>query len=219
MLETIIASILLVILGVLLLFSGYMFFRILLPIWGFVTGFILGAGAVSALVGGGFLGTLASWIIGLLFGILLAVLSYAIYSLGVALLGASVGAWLMGALLLALGVSPSGFIFTLLVIAMAIFFGIGAIALRVQKFLIILLTSIGGANALILSVLLLFGQVTLVGMQIGDPMRNVLQDSFFWLTIWVILTAFGAFVQTVSTKAVELDTENYDIPGMEPSNK
>ncbi len=218
MLETIFASLFLLIVGVLVLFLGYMFFRILLPIWGFIVGFIMAAEATALFLGTGFLGTLTGWVMGFLFGVLLAALSWAIYSIGIGLLGASVGAWLTAVLLYSLGLNTEGFMFTLFVLVMAVIFGVGTVMLKAQKYLIIMLTSFGGASALILSVLILFGQITVTGVQLGDPLRQALEDSLFWLTVWIMLTSLGVFVQAASTKAVELDTENYALPGMDASN-
>src|SRR6187551_1705396 len=47
--------------GTLLLFGGYRFFMFLLPIWGFIFGFGLGAQTIQALFGDAFLATVTSW--------------------------------------------------------------------------------------------------------------------------------------------------------------
>lgn len=77
--------------GLTALFAGYRLFLVLLPIWGFFAGFAIGAQALQALFGTGFLSELTSWIVGLVVGILFAVLSYLFYLVGVAILAGSIG--------------------------------------------------------------------------------------------------------------------------------
>ena len=77
--------------GLLFAFYGYRLFLILLPIWGFFAGFVLGAGAMTALFGEGFLVTVTSWVAGLIVGVLFAVLSYLYYWFAVVFVGAWLG--------------------------------------------------------------------------------------------------------------------------------
>src|SRR4029078_3138850 len=73
--QIVLASLLIVLLGLGLCFGGYRFFTILLPIWGFFAGFQFGATIFTNLFGQGFLSTIISWVIGLLVGIFAAVLA------------------------------------------------------------------------------------------------------------------------------------------------
>lgn len=214
MLETIIASLLLIVVGVLLLFVGYMFFRMLLPIVGLLAGFVMGAGAVSLLLGDGFLATLTGIVVGFIFALVIAVLSYPIYSLGVVILGASIGALLTGTLLVALGMSTGSALFVIIVLLAAAVFGVFTFALRAQKFLVIVLTAVSGTSFLILAVLLLFGRIALVDVGVNDPVQQLLADSVFWFIVWLMLSAFGIAVQTSATKMVELDVQDYALSEM-----
>ena len=94
--QLICTAIIALIIGVLALVAGYRLFLILLPIWGFFAGFAMGTHATALLFGMGFLATVTSWIIGIVVGLIFAVLSYLIYIVGVALLSAAFGYFLPG---------------------------------------------------------------------------------------------------------------------------
>lgn len=121
--------------GAVLLFSGYRLALILLPIWGFFAGFWAGAGAITALFGDGFLSTVLSWVVGFVIALLFAVLSYLYWYVAVVLLGASVGASLGSGLMALFGVDP-GFLMGLVALLVAVVFAIGTMLLRVPKYLL-----------------------------------------------------------------------------------
>jgi len=98
-------------LGLAFLTVGYRFFLFLLPVWGFMGGVWLGAEVTSVLFGEGFLVSVTGLIISIVTGLVLAVLSYFFYAVGVLLLGASFGYWLSASLLYAIGFGP-GFLVT-----------------------------------------------------------------------------------------------------------
>jgi hypothetical protein len=60
-------------------FTGYKFFIVLLPIWGFFFGFMLGAQTVQALLNESFLASAAAFVVAIFVGALFAVLSYLFY--------------------------------------------------------------------------------------------------------------------------------------------
>jgi len=67
-------GVLVLLVGATFCFVGYRFFRILIAVWGFFAGFNLCAAAMTALFGQNFLGTTTSWILGLVVGLVFAVL-------------------------------------------------------------------------------------------------------------------------------------------------
>src|SRR5215472_1112511 len=77
--------------GMVLLFSGYRFLWVLLPILGFFFGFGLGAETVQALFGGGFLATVTSWVVGFCVAVIFAMLSYLFYFMAVGLIAGALG--------------------------------------------------------------------------------------------------------------------------------
>jgi len=58
--------------GALLCFFGYRLFLVLLPIWGFFFGLVLGAQSMQAIFGTGFLAEITSWVVGFVVGVLFA---------------------------------------------------------------------------------------------------------------------------------------------------
>src|SRR5947207_15756990 len=77
--------------GMTLLLAGYRFFLFLLPIWGFIFGFGLGAETVQALFGDAFLSTITSWVVGFGVAAIFAVLAYLFYFMAVAFIGGALG--------------------------------------------------------------------------------------------------------------------------------
>ena len=81
--EGILLGLLAVAIGLAFCFYGFRVFMVLLPIWGFFAGFLLGANAMTALFGDAFLATATGWVVGFLLGLLFAVLSYLYYWIAV----------------------------------------------------------------------------------------------------------------------------------------
>ncbi|HXV99986.1 MAG TPA: DUF4203 domain-containing protein [Anaerolineae bacterium] len=209
MLSVLFVALFALIVGLAFCFAGYRVFLVMLPIWGFFAGFWLGAEATSLLLGTGFLATTTGWVIGFVVGLLGAVLSYLFYMLGVGLLAAAFG-WAMGAgLMSALGFDP-GLLTTLVGIIAALVMAALVVLLNIQKYVIIAITAIGGANAIVLAGLLLFGRVSLEGLRgAGNAIVPILQDSWFWLVIWLVLAAAGLVVQIMLNRTYVFDREQY----------
>jgi hypothetical protein len=200
--QIICTAILALIIGVLALVAGYRLFLLLLPIWGFFAGFAMGAHATALLFGQGFLATATSWIIGFVIGLIFAVLSYLIYTVGVALLSAAFG-YFLGAGLTLLFLDP-GLIVTLVGLVGAVVMAFVVLAFNIQKPVLEFITSFGGATATITGILLLFGRITFESL--GDnPVRLVLEDSIFWMIIWLILGFVGFGIQIASNKTYVIE--------------
>jgi hypothetical protein len=204
-LEVACVGVLALLFGLAVCFAGYRLFLMLLPIWGFFVGFAVGAGVVTALFGQGFLSTVTGWVSGFAVGLVFAVLSYFFYIVGVALFSGSVG-YALGAGLVHLFFPNSlliafivGIVGALIVIALTL-------ALNLQKVVIVTVTAIGGASAVLTSVLLFLGRIQLADLG-GNPVQPVLRDSIFWFIIWIVLAAIGFGSQIATTSSYELDTE------------
>ena len=89
--------------GLLMAFSGYRLFLLLLPVWGFFFGLALGADTMQALFGVGFLATITSWVVGFVVGAVFAVLSYLFYMFAVAVIAGSLGYVVTAAVLYGIG--------------------------------------------------------------------------------------------------------------------
>lgn len=196
-LQTACVSLVALLFGLAVTFFGYRFFLRLLPFWGFLVGFALGAGVTSTLLGEGFLATSTGWIFGFFSGLILAALSYYFYIVGVAILAGSIGYSLGAGLMYAIFNDPVLLAFIAGSIGAVIVAG-ATLLLKLQKWVIISLTAAGGADALLFSILLFLGRITLA--EVGtNPVQAVLDDSFLWSLVWIALFGAGWFVQFVST--------------------
>ena len=145
--QTICIGIIGIVFGLAVAFAGYRFFLMLLPIWGFFAGFAIGAQAMQALFGTAFLAEVTSWIVGLVVGIIFAVLSYLFYIVGVAILAGSFGYALGAGIVYA--ISANWDILAFLVgVAVAVVVAALVILLNIQKWVIILITAIGAGMVL-----------------------------------------------------------------------
>ena len=190
------------VIGVLALVAGYRLFLLLLPIWGFFAGFAMGAHATTLIFGTGFLSTFTSWIIGLVAGLVFAVLSYLIYIVGVALLSAAFG-YFLGAGIMLFFLDP-GLIVTLVGLAGAVVMAFVVLAFNIQKPVLEFITSFGGATAVLTGILLLFGRISLEALG-ENPVRMVLDDSIFWLIVWLVLGFVGFGVQIASNRTYVIE--------------
>ena len=94
---TLVVGVFTLLFGAAFCFLGYRFFRILLPIWGFIAGFWVGEAFVAAIFGDSNTAIIAGWIVGLIGGLLLAGLSLFLFKVAVAILGATFGLWFVAA--------------------------------------------------------------------------------------------------------------------------
>ncbi|MFM7426872.1 MAG: DUF4203 domain-containing protein [Elainella sp.] len=181
--------------GGLLCFAGYRFFLVMLPVWSFFGGLWLGMRGFQLLLGEGLAASVTGLTVGVLLGLGLAVFSWLFYDAGVALLGAITTAWLTAGLLNTLGLSP-GLGTALIALGCAAVVGVLTYLRHWQKYLVILLTAIAGANALVLALLLPAGRVSVERLQLaGTAIRPVLQESWLWSLIWLGLAIAGIIMQ------------------------
>lgn len=139
------AAAILLIGGLLACFAGYRVFRVVLGIYGFILGALLATSivgtehtmwAIGASIGGGLVG---------------ALVLIAAYFVGVALIGAGLGAMVANVIWAALGGEPHVFV----VIALAIAGALAALAL--QRYVIIIATAFGGAQTIVVGAAALLG--------------------------------------------------------------
>jgi hypothetical protein len=188
---------------------GYRLFLVLLPIWGFFAGFWLGAHGITLLLGDGFLATTTGWMVGLVVGFLLAIFSYLFYGLGIAVVAGSIGYAIGSGMMAAMGLTASWLLF-IVGASVAVMVILLTLVFNLQKYVIITLTAIGGANAILLGILLLFNRVTLSGLSgAGNAIQPVLADSWFWSIAWVLIAALGIFYQVRSNRVYRWQKEYY----------
>jgi hypothetical protein len=196
--QTVFTSLLVIMLGLALLFTGYRFFQILISIWGFVAGFQFGASILSNWFGQGFLTTVIGWVIGLLIGIFAATLAYLFYAAAVVILAGFVGYQLGIGVMAGLGFNE-GFVTFLVGLLVGLALVALAIYLHFPKALILILTSLAGAELLLGGVFLALGRITLTGLRFG-AVGAIVQDSWFWGLLYLAIAAIGFAAQWRSTQ-------------------
>jgi hypothetical protein len=188
------AGLLLFLVGTAFCFVGYRFFQVLIALWGFFAGFNLGATSMVALFGGGFLGTVSGWILGLVIGLILAVIAYFFYYIAVMLLAATVGYIFGSGLMAVIGFYNPGF----LAVAVGFFFAVLAVVLvlafNLPRLLIMALTALGGAEAMVAGFLLLLGRIHTTDLQYSIAVATI-KASWFWSVVWIAVAVVGFAVQ------------------------
>lgn len=186
--------------GLTLSLYGYRVFHMLLPVWGFLSGFWLGANLTALVLGTGFLGTIAGWLVGLVLGGVSAGLAHFFHELYIGVVGATLGYAIGSGLLIALGWGPGLLSFLAGVILAAVVAALFYL-LDIKRIIIMAVTAVSGGNLILLGILLLVGRVSLASLQSGDPIEPVLRDSWFWLVAWLILALSGFAYQSRVTRA------------------
>jgi hypothetical protein len=190
--------------GFLLTMSGYRFFLVLLPIWGFFYGFGLGAQSIQALFGEAFLASVTSWVVGFIFAVMFAMLSYLIYFFGVGVVAFALGYSVGVGILEAIGLD-FGLIVWLVGALLGIVVVVATFLLNIQKYVIIVATSLLGAGVIVGTFLYLFGGLPAASLA-QNPVRYALQNSPVWFLVFLVIAALGMAAQVVSTRRWEIQT-------------
>jgi hypothetical protein len=191
-LEGILLGLVALVIGAAFTFYGFRFFLILLPLWGFVIGFAAGAQLLALLFGEGFLATISGWIVGFVFGIGFALISYLWYWAAIVLLAGGVG-YEIGLGLMAL-VNITGWLAVVIGLILAVIFVVGAIALHVPRLMIVVFTAIGGAAILTGGILMVIGTIQ-PGQLDSGIVGAILYRNWLWGLVFVVLAVVGAFYQ------------------------
>jgi hypothetical protein len=182
------AAIILVLGGLLSCFAGYRVFRVVLGFFGFVLGALLTSSVMGT--------DQTVWMVvaAIVGGIVGALILVAAYFVGVALIGAGVGALVVNLMWAALGREPHIVVVILFAIAGAL------AALALQRYVIITATGFGGAWTTIVGALALLGDKLAVeaaarnNVWLAYPM-NPAPGQRWVLVAWLVLGLVGVIVQ------------------------
>jgi hypothetical protein len=192
--------------GFVVAFGGYRFFLVLLPIWGFMFGFGLGAQSIQAIFGTGFLSDVTSWVVGFVIALIFAALSYLFYFAAVAIIAGSFGYALGAGLMLA--ISPElTFLAWVIGLTSGIIFAVAALWLNIQKPVIIIATALLGAGIIVGTFLFVLGGLPSAELT-ENPVRAALQGSPLWMITYLLIAGLGIAGQFLTTRRWEIVTYN-----------
>jgi Domain of unknown function (DUF4203) len=198
----IIVGIIAILVGGLFCFRGWLAMRFVIPIWGTFAGFVLGAGAVQAWTGDGFLSTTLSWVIGIIVAIVFGVLAYLYYEVSVIVAMAFLGFALGVGVMSAIGVTWS-WVLVIVGIAVGLALAWFAIISDLPTALLMVLTALAGASAITGGVMLLVNRVNLDDFDNGVTTRDLLKDNPWWYVLYFGLAIAGVLAQIVFAEKVE----------------
>jgi len=215
-LEGIIIGLFAILVGAAFCFQGFKYFLILLPIWGFLAGFVFGANGIHYLFGDGFFSSSLSIFVGIAVGIGFAIISYLYYYFAVILLGASLG------YLLGIGfmdwLNIGGILAWIVGIIVGGLFAYGFIILAMPAVLAIWGTAIAGAAAIAGGLVILLGRAPVSSLD-GGTIGSAIADTsmpWLWIVIGIVLAVAGGFAQMrmIGGMAVAINKTQYKNPGM-----
>ncbi len=179
----------------------------MLPILGFMAGFFLGAIIVFQIAGDGVFATLLSWVVGALFGVGFALISWFWWYFGVIIAAGAAGAALATGIASSVGAERSWVLLVFAIIG-AVVFALGALFLNLPVYLIIANTAIAGGLAVISGLLLVFNRIDLDDLGMGHATAAV-EDSLWWWLLWIAIIVAGIMAQLRFTSLVDLPEERF----------
>ena len=208
--EGIIVGLLAIVIGLAWAFYGLKLFTILLPIWAFFFGLLAGAQWGQDIFGqSGIFTTVLSWGIGLVFGLVLAAISFFWYYAAIVILGGAVG--------YALGVGffeyfgfETGPIIVIVGLIVGALFAIGTFLLGVPVLLVMILSAFSGAAAVVNGVLIVTNQVKLETLDTG-VFGSLLHHGLIGTIAWLVIGAAALFYQMrdVGQSITSIDRSTY----------
>lgn len=194
--------------GLLVVFGGYRLFLVLLPVWGFFAGFMVGAQAIGFLFNETFLATITGWVVGFVVGMIFAVLSYLFYVVAVAVISFTAGyAGTVALLQWIFDFEDSGFLVWILAVVVGVIVAIAVLRFNIQKYAIIVITAFGGTSMIIYTMLATFYGASIVSL-INNPVAVAVDNSWLWFLFFVIVAGTGIYFQLVANRSWEVETYN-----------
>jgi hypothetical protein len=179
--------------GSLFCFRGYLTMRLVIPLWGALSGFLLGAGLVDRVTGDGFLTGALGWLVGLAVAAVFWFLAYAYYEVSVVLAMGAVGFVLGASLMVALDVRwswPVVLVGVLVGMALAVLAVVGGLPML----LLTVLTAVAGAGTIVAGIMLLTGSVTADDLD-STAVAARIEDSAGWWVLYAVLAGTGIVLQ------------------------
>lgn len=189
----------------------------MLPLLGFVGGFLLGAGLVEAVAGNGFLATLLGWAVGPALGLVLAELCHLYHWLAVGVLGGFMGYRLTLGLLARIGLAETGALSMLIAFVVVLGLGLAFLLLRMPTVLAIVGTAIAGAGLAVAGLTLALGLAP--SARLRDGILGIYRgEDLGWLGVVVLLVlslvGMVSQVRMLSPDDTVIDASAFRNPGI-----
>ena len=191
--EGILVGLLAIVIGAAWAFYGLKLFTILLPIWAFFFGLVMGGQWAQDVFGQGFFSSVLSWGIGIVFGLVLAAISYFWYYAAIVILGGR-RRLLAGCRLLRILRLRDGVIAFVVGLILGALFAIGTFLLGVPVLLVMIFSAFSGAAAVVNGVLILFGQIPVVAVNVGI-FGSLLHQGVVATVAFILIGAAALFYQ------------------------
>lgn len=195
--EDIVVGLLMLVVGAVFCFRGYLAMRVVIPIWGALAGFLLGAGLVSSIADEGFLASVVGWLVGLAVAVVFAGIAYLYYEVSVLIGMSAIGFTLGTSAMVALGVRWSWLIVLVGVLVGALL-AFAAIAADMPMVLLTVLTALAGSSVMVGGLMLLFGVVSTDDFN-STLTTETLDDDWWWYVLYVVIAVVGIGAQMRAT--------------------
>ena len=189
----IVVGIILLVLGAFLALAGLRVFFIALPIMGFIVGMAGGLALMDHIFDNQFLSTASGIVVGVIFGIVCAVLSYLFWYVAIILGAAYIGATLGSGLMEAFNVNTQ-WVILIAAIAGAIVLGLLTVLLDLPIYWVIVNTAFVGATLVVGGVLLALDRIDRPDLSYG-AIWAAIDESWFWVIAWIVVAAIGIGAQ------------------------
>ncbi len=193
--------------GAVFCFRGFLTMRIVIPIWGAFSGFLLGAGFIDAITDEGFLRSVLAWAVGFLVAFVFGLFAYLYYEISVMIAMAAIGFTLGVGAMAALGVTWSWLV-VLVGALLGLLLAVAAIMIDLPTILLVLLTALAGATIIVFGAMLLVGAVETSDFA-SEAATEELDDDWWWYGLYIVLAIAGTFSQV--SRAAQLSRSSRDM--------
>ena len=206
--ETVLVAAVAITVGLVVGAVGTRMFYLVLPLWGFLIGLVLGADLMASIAGDGLFATLGGWLAGAGLGLMLAALAGLWFYGAVLVLGIGLGATVASGLLAAVGVE--GGLLTLAVGAAA---GVGVALVVIvtdgPSVLVAAITAYAGATWVTIGGMLLMGRVQIADLH-GVGAAGAMRGDVPALALAFALGTLAFGYQALDLRARRIETLRRD---------
>lgn len=167
---------------------GLKLFKLLLPVLGLVSGFMIGFVGTQGVFGTGTISNAMAVLIAVSVGLVLAILSFLFFDAAIVILAMVVGASALSYLGVVLGLQQDGFVVFLMAVSGGILGFITARRYPVGVQLVVTLSSLLGVAYILTGFMLVAGTVSLDQLNnkgVVTTLLQVVDQSFLWFFVWI----------------------------------